>query len=231
VLAVERLESGYGRMQILWGVDLAVQEHEVHVLLGANGAGKSTFLKVLVGLLPTWSGLVSLDGRDINALTARERVDRGLGYTSEAGIFPDLTVDDNLRISALRIPASERKEAIEAAYVRFDELKSRRRTLAGGLSGGQRKLVAIARALVGRPTILVMDEPSSGLSPRYVSEVVERLGELRGTTTLLIAEQNVSFLEIADSVSVLEGGRVKFSGSTGEFGNNEALREAFFGLE
>ncbi|MEX6430421.1 ABC transporter ATP-binding protein [Ferrimicrobium acidiphilum] len=231
MLTVEHLESGYGHMQILWGVELAVAEREVHVLLGANGAGKSTFFKVLVGLLPAWSGGVRIHDRDITSLSARERVKLGLGYTSETGIFPDLTVDDNLRISALALPSVDRKEAIEAAYGRFEELKSRRHDLAGGLSGGQRKLVAIARALVVKPAVLLMDEPSSGLSPRYVTEVVERLSELRGTTTLVVAEQNVSFLDIADSVSVLEGGRIKFSGSKGAFSNNEALRNAFFGLE
>ncbi|WP_298212515.1 ABC transporter ATP-binding protein [Ferrimicrobium sp.] len=231
MLEVESVESGYGSVQILWGVELSVQENEVHVLLGANGAGKSTLLKVLVGLLPCWAGSVHMDKEDVTRLSAPARTKAGLGFTSEVGIFPDLSVEDNLRLSSLVVPAAQRKDAIEAAYSRFAELRGRRRALAGGLSGGQRKLVAIARALVSRPKVLLLDEPSAGLSPRYVSEVVERLAELRGTTTLLVAEQNVSFLEIADTVSVLEGGRVRFSGSKDSFGNDTVLRDAFFGLE
>jgi len=231
VLKVEGVESGYGRMQILWGLDFVAQENEVHLILGANGAGKSTLFKALVGLLPCWSGSVVMGSKDITKIPTRERVRQGLGFTSEVGIFADLSVDDNLRLSSLLLASSSRKGSIEAAYERFPELKDRRHAAAGGLSGGQRKLVAIARALVAHPRVLLMDEPSSGLSPRYVSEVVERLADLRGTTTLVIAEQNVSFLDIADEVSVIEGGRMRFSGTKGEFGNNAALRDAFFGLE
>ncbi|WP_298335700.1 ABC transporter ATP-binding protein [Ferrimicrobium sp.] len=231
MLRAEGVESGYGSVQILWGLDLSVQENEVHVLLGANGAGKSTLLKVLVGLLPCWAGGIHIDGSDITRLSAPQRTKIGLGFTSEVGIFPDLTVEENLRLSALVVPAGKRKEAIEFAYSRFAELRGRRRALAGGLSGGQRKLVAIARGLVSQPKVLLLDEPSAGLSPRYVSEVVDRLAELRGSTTLLVAEQNVSFLEIADTVSVLEGGRIRFSGTKDSFSDDTALRDAFFGLE
>ncbi len=231
MLKVEGIQSGYGRMQILWGLDFLARDSEVHLILGANGAGKSTLFKALMGLLPCWSGSVTMDAADITKSSTRDRVRRGLGFTSEMGIFADISVEDNLKLSSLTLPSSRRKDAIYAAYERFPELKERRRAAAGGLSGGQRKLVAIARALVSQPKVLLMDEPSSGLSPRYVSEVVERLAELRGTTTLIIAEQNVSFLDIADAVSVLEGGRMRFSGSKGEFGNNAALRDAFFGLE
>lgn len=231
MLEVSQLTSGYGSMQVLWDISLSVKENEIQVVLGANGAGKSTFLKVAIGLLPLWSGDLKMNGTNIAPLAVAERVKHGLGYMSEQGIFPDLSVEENLRLGSLRTKTKSVGDQIDNIYERFPELKERRKSLAGGLSGGQRKLVGIGRALISEPKILLMDEPSSGLSPRYVNEVIERLAELRGGITLVIAEQNISFLSIADTVSVIEGGKTRFTGSVSDFTNNDTLKEAFFGIE
>ncbi len=231
MLEIKQMTSGYGPMQVLWDLDLKVNPNEVQVVLGANGAGKSTLLKVIVGILPLWSGLLELEGHDIAHMSVTARVKRGIGYMSEKGIFPELTVEENLRLGGLSKQKSETREQIDSVYQRFPELKERRGYVAGGLSGGQRKLVGIGRSLISQPKILLMDEPSSGLSPRYVSEVIERLAELRGQMTLVIAEQNISFLKIADTVSVIEGGRTRFEGTVADFTNDDNLKTAFFGIE
>ncbi len=230
MLEVSNMTSGYASMQVLWDINLSVKENEIHIVLGANGAGKSTFLKVVMGLLPQWSGELAMGGRNIAQLAVSDRVRSGIGYMSEQGIFPSLTVEENLKLGLLRATSKTVTSQIDSIYSRFPELKERRKSLAGGLSGGQRKLVGIGRALISEPKILLMDEPSSGLSPRYVSEVIENLSELRGGITLVIAEQNISFLTIADSVTVIEGGRTSFSGTMGDFTDNDSLKEAFFGI-
>lgn len=231
MLEIKQMNSGYGPMQVLWNLDLMVNPNEVQIVLGANGAGKSTLLKVIVGLLPLWSGSLLMDGDDIAHLSVTARVKRGVGYMSEKGIFPELTVEENLRLGGLSKKRGEIQDQIDSVYQRFPELKERRGSVAGGLSGGQRKLVGVGRSLISQPKVLLMDEPSSGLSPRYVSEVIDRLAELRGHMTLVIAEQNISFLKIADTVSVIEGGRTRFEGSVTDFTNDDNLKTAFFGIE
>ncbi len=231
MLEIKQMTSGYGPMQVLWDLDLKVKPNEVQVVLGANGAGKSTLLKVIIGLLPLWSGILKMEEDDISHMSVTARVKRGVGYMSEQGIFPELTVEENLRLGGLSKKKGETQEQIDSVYQRFPELKERRSYVAGGLSGGQRKLVGVGRSLISQPKILLMDEPSSGLSPRYVSEVIERLAELRGQMTLVIAEQNISFLKIADTVSVIEGGRTRFEGSIADFTNDDNLKTAFFGIE
>ncbi len=217
-------------MQVLWDINLHVKENEIQIVLGANGSGKSTFLKVVMGLLPQWSGELKMNGADITPLTVADRVRGGLGYMSEQGIFPSLSVEENLKLGSLRTQNKSVADQIDHVYQRFPELKERRRATAGGLSGGQRKLVGIGRALIAEPKVLLMDEPSSGLSPRYVSEVIDRLAELRGGITLVIAEQNISFLTIADTVTVIEGGLTRFTGHIDDFTEDESLKEAFFGI-
>ena len=161
----EGLEAGYGTVQVLWGAGLAVRERETVVLLGTNGAGKTTLLKVLMGLVPAWKGGLTLEGRDIAALRTDARVRSGLVYMSEIGCFPGLTIDENIRIGGHFVARGELKRRMEALYDTFPALANRRSTLGGALSGGQRKMLGIAKALAGNPRLLVMDEPSSGLSP------------------------------------------------------------------
>jgi branched-chain amino acid transport system ATP-binding protein len=232
ILEAKALETGYGRVQVLWGVDLGVLEHETVVLLGANGAGKTTLLKTLLGLLPAWRGTIQFRGTDITRLRTDRRVRRGIVYMSELAVFPGMTVDENIRIGGQFLDKRKLKARADELYAVFPALAERRRALASSLSGGQRKMLGIAKALAGNPQLLVMDEPSSGLSPLFVKEVIRVLGEFRHHgLSLLVAEQNVKFLEIADRVYTLDGGRIGFSGSVAAMRENDALRRAYFGLK
>ena len=231
LLLVDGVGSGYGSMQVLWDVSLRVSQGEGVLLLGANGAGKTTLLKAISGLLPLKAGSIRLAGASIDHLRADQRVRRGAGVMTEQGVFPTLSVEDNLRLGAYTLPRTAVSTVMKDVYQLFPELFGRRRDAVGSLSGGQRKLVAVAKALMCRPRLLIMDEPSAGLSPRYVKEVVSQLMAVRQRgLSLLVAEQNVAFLELADRVYVLEGGRVRFEGTVSALEGNQAVREAFFGL-
>jgi branched-chain amino acid transport system ATP-binding protein len=232
LLEVAALAAGYGRVQVLWGVDLAVHARESIVLLGANGAGKTTLLKALMGLLATWSGEVRFAGADMTRLRPDRRVRRGVVYMSENSGFPDLTVEENLLIGAQFLPRRVARGRVAELYGVFPVLAERRRSPVGRLSGGQRKMLGIAKALAGNPRLLIMDEPSAGLSPLLVKEVVRVLAALRGSElALLIAEQNVKFLELADRVYTLDGGRIGFAGTVAAMHADDALRRAYFGLK
>lgn len=230
-LELRGVNSGYGNLPILWDIDLRVEESVTMVVLGANGAGKSTLLKTIVGILPATSGTIFVAGRPVEHLRVDQRIGLEMSYMSEQGIFPSLTIEENLQLGCYLADKSTMAGRIDEVYTYFPELKERRRTIAGSLSGGQRKMVGVAKALVSDPRLLIMDEPSSGLSPFFVKELVVRLKEIKDQhRTLLVAEQNVSFLEIADSACVIEGGRIQFTGSVQEFEADEQLRNAFFGL-
>ncbi len=232
LLDAAAIESGYGRVQVLWGAGLRVQAGESVVLLGANGAGKTTLLKVLLGLMPAWGGRIALDGADITRLRTDRRVRQGVAYMSELAVFPGLSIDENMRIGGQFAPAAALRARMDELYATFPDLARRRGAAASSLSGGQRKMLGIAKALSGSPRLLVMDEPSAGLSPLFVSEVLAVLGRFRGTgLALLIAEQNVAFLELADRVYTLEGGRIGFEGTVAALHADDALRRAYFGLE
>ncbi|HYB11380.1 MAG TPA: ABC transporter ATP-binding protein [Alphaproteobacteria bacterium] len=232
LLRASGLEAGYGRVQVLWGAGLGVHARETVVLLGANGAGKTTLLKVLMGLLPAWQGAIAFAGADVTALRTDKRVRSGMVYMSETGCFPGLTVEENLRIGGQFMAAADLRAKIAELYGIFPAIAERKSALASSLSGGQRKMLGIAKALVANPTLLLMDEPSAGLSPLFVKEVIRVLGRFRGSgLSLLIAEQNVRFLDLADRVYTLEGGRVGFEGSVAAMHENDALRRAYFGLK
>ncbi|HKO08334.1 MAG TPA: ABC transporter ATP-binding protein [Alphaproteobacteria bacterium] len=232
LLAASALEAGYGRVQVLWGAGIAVDERQTVVLLGANGAGKTTLLKVLMGLIAAWRGDIRFRGEDITTLRTDRRVRAGIVYMSETGCFPGLSVDENLRIGGQFMAAAALKARMAELYAIFPALAERRKALASSLSGGQRKMLGIAKALAGDPKLLVMDEPSAGLSPLFVKEVIRVLVQFRATgLSLLIAEQNVKFLELADRVYTLEGGRIGFAGSVAAMHENDALRRAYFGLK
>ena len=179
LLEVSGVAAGYRRMQVLWGVDLSIREHESVVLLGANGAGKTTLLKVLIGLVEVWAGRIDFAGENITRLRADQRVRRGIVYMSETSGFPGLTIEENVLIGAQFLPKNRARARIDELYAVFPALAERRRALAGSLSGGQRKMLGIAKALAGNPRLLVMDEPSAGLSPLYVKEVMGVLAPLR----------------------------------------------------
>lgn len=226
------VETGYGTMQVLWGVDLDVRPGETVLLLGANGAGKTTFLKSLVGLLDIRHGHIRLGGEDVTRMRSSDRMRRGMTYMSELAVFPDLSIEENLRVGAQALGHANPDARAEELYGIFPVLRDKRRAPASSLSGGQRKMLGIAKALAAEPKLLVMDEPSAGLSPLFVKEVIRVLSDLQGHgLALLIAEQNIGFLEVATRVFVLEGGHIRFSGTVAEMTDNEALRRAYFGLK
>jgi branched-chain amino acid transport system ATP-binding protein len=232
LLTMRGVESGYGKVQVLWGAGLTVRERETVVLLGANGAGKTTLLKVLMGLLESWGGNIDFLGNDITRQRSDKRVRSGISYMSETGCFPGLSIDENIRIGGQFMPAPELRARMEELYGAFPAIAERRKALASSLSGGQRKMLGIAKALAGNPRLLVMDEPSAGLSPLFVKEVIHILERFRGHgLSFLIAEQNVKFLDLADRVYTLEGGRIGFEGTVEAMHANDALRRAYFGLK
>jgi len=231
LLEVDGLTAGYGRAQVLWGIDLKVHERESIVLLGANGAGKTTLLRAIIGLIAIWSGHIHFGGEDVTRLRTDQRVRRGVVYMSETSGFPGLSVEENVLIGAQFLPKSRARRRAEELYSVFPVLAERRRTLASNLSGGQRKMLGIAKALAGNPRLLVMDEPSAGLSPIFVREVVHVLAQLRDKNlALFIAEQNVKFLQLADRVYTLDAGHIGFSGTVTAMHENDALRRGYFGL-
>src|ERR1700757_4831128 len=198
LLDARGVEAGYGTMQVLWGVDLDVRAGETVLLLGANGAGKTTFLKSLVGLVQARSGTINLGGEDITRMRSSDRMRRGMTYMSELAVFPDLSIEENIRIGAQALGHADSTARAEELYRLFPALREKRRAPASSLSGGQRKMLGIAKALAADPRLLVMDEPSAGLSPLFVKEVIRILSDLRGRgLALLIAEQNIGFLEVA----------------------------------
>jgi len=230
LLTAQGVDAGYGTMQVLWGVDLDVRAGETVLLLGTNGAGKTTFLKSLVGLIEARHGAIRLAGADVTRMRSSERMRLGMAYMSELAVFPDLSIEENIRIGAQAL--GHPNPPIDDLYATFPVLREKRRAPASSLSGGQRKMLGIAKALAAEPRLLVMDEPSAGLSPLFVKEVIRILSDLRGRgLALLIAEQNIGFLEVATRVFVLEGGRIRFSGTVVEMTDNEALRRAYFGLK
>jgi branched-chain amino acid transport system ATP-binding protein len=226
------ITSGYGKVQVLWGAGLDVGARETVVLLGANGAGKTTLLKVLLGLMPAWQGTVRLAAEDITHLRTDRRVRRGMAYMSELGVFPGLTIEENIRIGGQFVTSLALRARMEELYRAFPDLAERKRAPASSLSGGQRKMLGIAKALAAAPRVLVMDEPSAGLAPLLVQQVIESLGRFRAEgLSLLIAEQNVAFLDLADRVFTLEGGRIRFQGTVAALHADDALRRAYFGLQ
>ena len=230
LMTAQGVNAGYGTMQVLWGVDLDVRAGETVLLLGTNGAGKTTFLKSLVGLIEARQGHIRLGDADVTRMRSSERMRLGMTYMSELAVFPDLSIEENIRIGAQAL--GHPNPNINELYETFPVLREKRRAPASSLSGGQRKMLGIAKALAAEPRLLVMDEPSAGLSPLFVKEVIRILSDLRGRgLALLIAEQNIAFLEVASRVFVLEGGRIRFSGTVAEMTDNEALRKAYFGLK
>src|ERR1700753_1578298 len=198
LLDAKGVDAGYGTMQVLWGVDLDVRPGETVLLLGANGAGKTTFLKSLVGLIEARGGNITLADKDITKMRSADRMKLGMTYMSELAVFPDLSIEENIRVGApARCHATPRARGDEL-YGLFPVLRDNRRDAASSLSGGQRKMLGIAKAMAAEPKLLVMAEPSAGLSPLFVKEVIRILSGLQGRgIALFIAGQNIGFLEVA----------------------------------
>src|SRR3977135_2313672 len=179
LLKAAGVDAGYGTMQVLWGVDLDVRAGETVLLLGANGAGKTTFLKSLVGLIDVRQGSIRLGGEDITKMRSSDRMRRGMTYMSELAVFPDLSIEENIRVGAQALGHADPGARVEELYGVFPALREKRRAPASSLSGGQRKMLGIRKTVAAQPRLLVMDEPSAGLSPLLVKEVIRVLGNLR----------------------------------------------------
>ena len=231
MLVLNGLEAGYDGVRAIGPIDLVVETGTVTALLGANGAGKTTTLDAIAGLVQSMNGDIQLDGDSLDSLNAPKRARRGVAYALEGHrVFAEMSVLENLQLAA-----DGQKRAKEAdwdeCYRLFPVLKERPMQLAGSLSGGERQMLALGRALLGDPRILLLDEPSLGLAPRVVETVYEAIGQLAGTgRTILLSEQNVGYaLEVADSVAVLDRGSLVLSGPTQDLKDSDAIRSAYLG--
>jgi branched-chain amino acid transport system ATP-binding protein len=233
LLEVKGINVFYGDIQALWDVSLQVEEGSIVALVGANGAGKTTLLKTISGLVRSSGGEILFMGRDISGLNPKQIVDQGITHVPEGRrLFPSLTVFENLHLGAY-IPRARPSFAtsLERVYALFPVLKNRREQKAGTLSGGEQQMLAIGRALMAQPKIIMLDEPSLGLSPILVKTIFQLIGTLNEQkTTILLVEQNINqALKIAHQAYVLKTGRVAMSGKGMDLLNNEEVRKAYIG--
>jgi len=234
VLEVRNIDVFYGDVQVVWDVSFDVKQGEVVALIGANGAGKSTTLKTVSGLLRPRKGMISFNGEDLGAVEAYYRIDRGMALCPEARrLFVEMTVEENLDMGSLRGEAKQRRgQTKEMVFGLFPRLKERRGQLAGTLSGGEQQMVAIGRGLMSLPKLFMFDEPSLGLAPILVREIFNVIKKIRQEgTTVLIVEQNVKqTLAIADRAYVLEHGRVSMQGAGKNLLNDPHVKAAYLGM-
>ena len=232
LLDVRDLWGGYGPVQVLHGIEFRVEQGEVVVILGANGAGKTTTLRAVCQMIAT-RGKIDLDGASLAGRSTTEVVRRGVAHVPQGrGTFPDLSVRENLEVGAYVRRDRSVGNDIDRWFDVFPRLAERRNQLAGSLSGGEQQMLAIARALMGRPRLLLLDEPSLGLAPIIVQDLFRRLGDLNAneSITMLIVEQNANVaFEIAHRAYVLEAGQMVLSGSADEMRSNDAVRRAYLG--
>lgn len=233
MLEIKDLEVFYGMIQAIKGVSFEVNEGEVIALIGANGAGKTTILHTVTGLLESKKGTVTFDGKDITKVPAHRIVSMGMAHVPEGRrVFANLTVYQNLKMGAYtRKDKTEIEETLENVYKRFPRLKERHNQMSGTLSGGEQQMLAMGRALMSHPRILLMDEPSMGLSPIFVNEIFDIIKEVSaGGTTVLLVEQNAKkALSISDRGYVLETGKIVLEGKSEELLNNDSIKKAYLG--
>jgi branched-chain amino acid transport system ATP-binding protein len=234
MLEVRGLRAGYGDVPVLHDLDITVGEGELLALIGANGAGKTTLLRTISGLVPATAGSIVFDGSDIRGSAAPKVAALGVGHVPESRrIFPESTVDDNLRIGGWvrRRDRKGRQRRLEAAYERFPILAERRRDPAGLLSGGQQQMLAIAMVLVAAPRLILLDEPSLGLAPLIVKDVLEQVASLRdeGTSVLLVEQLAREALAVADRACVLRLGEITVEGTAAELIDNPEVLQAYLG--
>ncbi|GAB5898453.1 ABC transporter ATP-binding protein [Mycolicibacterium mageritense] len=232
-ITVENLDAGYGSVQILHEVSMTARTGEVTCIFGPNGCGKSTLLKAMVGVIDPWAGRVTLDGDDLTHLPSHRTLGRGLAMMPQGGgVFPHLSVRDNLRIGGYTIRSrTQLDERIEELLEEFPRLRERYAVPAGQLSGGEQMILSIARALILNPRFLLFDEPSAGLSPKLVGDVLARAAELarRGVGVIMI-EQNIrEAMRVADRLYVLVGGRNRFDGAPADVKDDRELMHLYLG--
>lgn len=234
LLRVENLDSGYGFLQVLWNVSLTVREGEYVCLVGPNGAGKSTFLKSVAGLLPTMKGTIDFKGVSISGFSGNRICQLGISYISEElNLFTGMTVEENLAMGAYTV--NDKSQILKNQNFVFDlfpVLRERRNQLAGTMSGGERKILAIGRSLMSGPSLLLVDEPSLGLAPQITTAVFSAFNVLkRNGVTILLIEQNVTkTLQVTDRGYVLEKGKIVLEGISSELANNDHVRKVYLGI-
>ena len=230
-LSCTNMTGGYGGEDIIHGCDIEVDRNQIVVIVGPNGAGKSTAMKAMLGMISLKKGSLILDGSDISKLTPQDRVAAGIAFVPQTmNIFSELTVEENLEMGAF-LREDNVKETIEEIYNLFPAMKDKRNQLAGELSGGQRQQVAVSRALMTRPKVLMLDEPTAGVSPIVMKEIFERIIAIKnsGVATVIVEQNAKQALNIADFGYVLVGGENKFSGEGQELLNNQEVRKSFLG--
>jgi branched-chain amino acid transport system ATP-binding protein len=233
VLSVEHLVSRYGRIEVLHGVSLSVAEGEIVTLVGSNGAGKTTLLRTISGVQPSVSGSIRFAGERIDALPAHRRVAKGIAQVPEGRqVFAPLTVDDNLRLGAVTRRDADIDADLAEVYAMFPALEEKRHLPAGALSGGQQQMLAIGRALMARPRLLLLDEPSMGLGPKLVDNILRVLLRLRQDgLSLLLVEQNAKLtFEATSDCLVMENGEVAMTGTSAELRDDVRVRRIYLGL-
>lgn len=232
LLSVQNLTASYGPVEVVRGVSLEVDKGTIVTVIGANGAGKTTLVNAIMGVKRS-AGSISLGPMNLDKLSLERRVKEGLCLVPERReLFASLAVEDNLRLGAFRRPRGERAQSLQEIYERFPRLRERRRQLAGTLSGGERQMLAMGRALMSRPKVLMLDEPSLGLAPRIVREVFDILAALKqqGVSILLIEQNARAALQIADRAYVMELGAITTQGTASEIAANPALVESYLGM-
>ncbi|MGN0689312.1 MAG: ABC transporter ATP-binding protein [Oscillospiraceae bacterium] len=233
MLHIEDLHVSYGAINAIKGISFDVDEGEIIALIGANGAGKTTVLHTITGLVPPKSGSIVFNGTDLTKTPAHKIVSMGMAHVPEGRrIFQQLSVYENLMLGAFtRKDKAEIQQSVENVFKRFPRLKERRNQIAGTLSGGEQQMLAMGRALMSHPSIILMDEPSMGLSPLYVSEIFDIIRSVNesGTTVLLVEQNAKKALSIANRAYVLETGNIVLSGDAKELMNNDSVKKAYLG--
>ncbi|MFI9360686.1 ABC transporter ATP-binding protein [Kitasatospora sp. NPDC053057] len=233
LLEVEDLRVAYGKIEAVKGISFTVNQGEVTTLIGTNGAGKTTTLRTLSGLLRPTAGRITFDGQDLSTVPAHKIVALGLAHSPEGRhIFPRMTIEENLLLGAfLRTDAAGITADVERAYTLFPILGERRRQAAGTLSGGEQQMLAMGRALMSQPKLLMLDEPSMGLSPLMMQKIMSTIVELKASgTTILLVEQNAqAALSLSDHGYVMETGRIALSGTGADLLHDESVRKAYLG--
>ena len=233
LLEIKDLEVSYGIIKAIKGISFDVNEGEVIALIGANGAGKTTILHTITGLITADRGTVQFEGKEITKVPAHKIVGMGMAHVPEGRrVFANLTVLQNLKMGAYtRKDKNEIEQTLETVYTRFPRLKERQNQMAGTLSGGEQQMLAMGRALMSHPKIILMDEPSMGLSPIFVNEIFDIIQEVSksGTTVLLVEQNAKKALSIADRAYVLETGKIVLEGKASDLLNNDSIKKAYLG--
>jgi branched-chain amino acid transport system ATP-binding protein len=224
------IETGYGELQVLYGVDIDIRQNEIVLVFGPNGAGKSTLIKALYQRLPLWGGEVEIDGSDLSDVNSNQMIEHGIGFVPQTeNVFPNLTVAENLDIGAIHVTNPESRRA--ALLELFPRLKERLMQTAETLSGGERQMLAMARALMPNPELLFIDEPSAGLSPQLIERTFDHIAQIResGTAVLMIEQDVNAALSVADRGYVLEMGENRFEGDAMSIRESQQIRDLYLG--